>query len=394
MTLLALLLTISVGNWYVRGMRCVSPAQHWVLAWLRRLGALAIVVCLAISPSVWAIDSARTAVTLVQQAAKAYESGDFVKAADLYQKAWRLDPSPAYLWALARSEHLAGENESAIEHYRAFVAQPGAESARVGKAQVYLAEVEQEVNRTRLREADAAARAGNPTLASELYLQAYKTAPGRYDWLFKAAVAAQMAEAWEPALQHFDTYLTLAPPNAEERGQAQARDAWLRQKLGLKPMQVAEKPVAAPDVQRQDGAVKPTEGPKVIAPSVPVDLTGVTRPWEPRASTAPSWPGWTAMGGGAAFVIGGVVVLALAQADAAALAKDQSHEAGQLITTISREEAANRASAINTRAAFGWTATGLGLAASGFGVWWLTRHPEQAAVVLPTANGAQLAVRF
>ena len=61
-----------------------------------------------------AIDSARTAVTLVQQAAKSYEAGDFVKAADLYQKAWRLDPSPAYLWALARSEHLAGMNEGAI----------------------------------------------------------------------------------------------------------------------------------------------------------------------------------------------------------------------------------------------------------------------------------------
>jgi hypothetical protein len=107
-----------------------------------------------------------------------------------------------------------------------------------------------------------------------------------------------------------------------------------------------------------------------------------------------AWPGWTGLGVGGAAVVTGVVLLIGAQADAASLATEQKHDAGQLITAISREEAVNRANAINLRAALGWTATGLGLAASGFGVWWLTRHPDQTAVILPTANGAQLAVRF
>ncbi len=358
-------------------MQRVSKAPQLVLTWRRRLGVVAMLLLVALSAPAWAIDSARTAVTLVQQAAKSYESGDFVKAADLYQKAFRLDPSPAYLWALARSEHLAGLNEGAIEHYHQFIANPGAETARVPKAQAYLADVEQEVNKTRLREADAASRSGNPALAAELYLQAYKTAPTRLDWLFKAAVAEQMAEAWEPALQHLDSYLALAPPNADERMQAQTRELWLRQKLGLKPLVRAEQ--AAP------GVLQPAA---VANPAMPV--LAKTAELHPP----PAWPGWTTLGIGAVALAGGVVLLIGAEADAAQLTREQNHDAGQLITGLSRETALNRASAINTRAAVGWTATGVGLAASGFGVWWLTQHPAQAAVVLPTPNGALLAVRF
>ncbi len=343
-----------------------------------------------VSAPVQAIDGARTAYTLVQQAAKSYESGDFVKAADLYQKAWRLDPSPAYLWALARSEHLAGLNENAIDHYHQFIANPGPESARVAKAQAYLSEVEQEVNKTRLREADAATRSGNPALAAELYLQAFKLAPTHLDWLFKAAVADQMAEAWEPALQHLDTYLSLAPADADERGQAVAREKWLRQKLGLKPVKVVEKTVQAPEVtQKVETANVPDAANRDRSEgTVPIVARTV------ELQRPPSWPGWTAVGVGAAALAGGIVVLAGAQADAAQLAREQNHESGQLITTISRETALSRASAINTRAALGWTATGVGLAASGFGVWWLTRHPDHVAIVVPMPDGALLAVRF
>ncbi len=349
-------------------------ARRWAL----RVALLVLLVPIAAH----AIDSARTAVTLVQQAAKSYESGDFVKAADLYEKAWRLDPSPAYLWALARSEHLAGLNENAIDHYRQFITNPGAESARLTKAQAYLADVEQEVNKTRLREADAATRSSNPALAAELYLQAYKTAPGRLDWLFKAAVAEQMAENFPAALQHLETYLSLATNADDDRGQATARAAWLRQKLGVK----------APPPQTKEA---PPPLPTVLAPGEPHSAArtpGVVQPAEPAAR--PTWPGWTALGGGAAFLAGGVALLVTAQADAAQLTRDQSHDPGQLITAMSRETALNRASAINTRLVLGATATGLGVAAAGFGTWWLARHPAQTAVVLPSPNGALLAVRF
>lgn len=355
-----------------------SSANGVLRSRVLRLVTLASLCCLA-APAL-AIDSARTAVALVQQAAKSYESGDFVKAADLYQKAWRLDPSPAYLWALARAEHLAGQNDNAIEHYRAFIANPGTETARVGKAQAYLAEVEQEVNKSRLREADTATRAGNPALAAELYLQAYKTAPGRVEWLFKAAVAEQMAEAWQSALQHFDSYLTVAPATAEERGQAQARAAWLRQKLGLQPPVVVEPPPVTVAPSKTEPVAAPVVVPVVAQPA--------------QVVAVPAWPGWASLGGGVVLLAGGAVLLMSAQSDAAALTEAQNHDTGQLITGISRETALDRASAINTRAAIGWAATGVGLAASGFGIWWLSQRPQQSAVVLPTSNGVLLAVRF
>lgn len=355
------------------------------------LYAMVLVLALPESPAL-AIDSARTAVSLVQQAAKAYEAGDFVRAADLYEKAFKLDPSPAYLWALARAEHLAGLNDGAIEHYRQFIASPGVEAARVPKAQNYLTEVEQEQNKGRLREAEAAARSGQPALAAELFLAAYKVAPSHHEWLFKAAVAEQMAEKFEGALQHFDSYLQLAPADAPERGQAQARETWIRQKLGLKPLKLVEKVETTPEVRTtpvevtQPEPVKPT--PK------PVDIKPIETITQPEVREIPQWPGWTAIGGGAVLAAVGVVVLVGAQNDAAALKAEQAHDPGQLITGLSRETALNRASAINLHAGLGWTATGLGLAAGGFGAWWLTRHPEQTAVLLPTTTGAQLLVRF
>lgn len=359
--------------------------RHAVLGRLLAFAALGTIALPA--AQLHAIDSARTAVTLVQQAAKAYEVGDFVKAADLYQKAYRLDASPAYLWALARSEHLAGQNEGAIDHYRAFIANPGVESARVGKAQAYLAEVEQEVNKTRVREADSATRAGNPALAAELYLQAHKKAPGHVEWLFKAAVAEQMAESFPSALQHFEVYLATAPPTAEERPQAVAREAFLRKKLGLSPQKPTEPP--APLATAPETAAPPKPAATVATAAPAVDHVS-----QPAVAGAPSWPGWTALAAGAVVAGGGVALLVGATADADQLSSDQAHPPEQKITALSREAALNRASSINTRLALGGTATGLGVLAAGFGTWWLLHHPAQSAVLLPTGNGASLAVRF
>ena len=140
--------------------------------------------------------NAKTAVTMMQQAAKAYEAGDFVKAAEWYGKAWRLDPLPAYLWALARAEHLGAMFEPATEHYRQFIALPGADLAKVAKAQQYLLEAEAELITAQTRAAETAMQSGKPALAAELYLNALKVMPTRLDLLFKAAVAEQMAEQW------------------------------------------------------------------------------------------------------------------------------------------------------------------------------------------------------
>lgn len=360
------------------------------------LGLVVFVLTLTAVPA-HAIDSARTAVSLVQQAAKAYETGDFVRAADLYQKAWRLDPSPAYLWALARAEHLSGQYEPAMDHYRQFTANPGSESARVPKAQGYIAELETEMLKGRLRDAEGAIRSGNPALAAELFLQAYKLVPTRHQLLFKAAVAEQMAENWQGALDHYDRYLSLAPDDAEDRAQAISREAVAREKLGKKPLRVVERTDTAPvatvreEVSAREEVRGETPANTIKPVSEPVEA-GVHQ--KAPAPQGPRWPGWTGVAGGGALAIVATVLLVSAQTEASQLDKDQSHAAGELITTISREEAVNRASAINTRAAIGWTAAGLGVAAGAFGAWWLASHPAETAVVLPTANGAALLVRF
>ena len=111
--------------------------------------------------------NAKTAVTMMQQAAKAYEAGDFVKAAEWYGKAWRLDPLPAYLWALARAEHLGAMFETATEHYREFIALPGADPAKLAKAQQYLLEAQTELIKVQTRAAETAVQTGKPAVAAE-----------------------------------------------------------------------------------------------------------------------------------------------------------------------------------------------------------------------------------
>ena len=226
-------------------------------------------------------------------------------------------------------------------------------------------------------------RSGNAPLAAELYAQAYKLAPGRHALLFKAAVAEQMAENWQGALDLYDRYLAVAPADAEDRAQALTRDGQMREKLGKNPLPVATSPVVVQS--------KPAESPPTPPP--PMDpVEHVQRPAPlPMGSR---WPGWTGVATGGALVVVAAALLVTAQVDAAQLSQDQSHAPGALITTISREEALSRASAINTRAALGWTAAGLGAAAGAFGAWWLTTHPAETAVVLPTPQGATLLVNF
>ena len=210
--------------------------------------------------------NAKTAVTMMQQAAKAYEAGDFAKAAEWYGKAWRLDPLPAYLWALARAEHLGAMFEPATEHYREFIALPAADAARVAKAHQYLVETEAEAVKTRVRDADAATSGGKPALAAELYLRALKVFPTRLDLLFNAAVAEQMAEQWQPALAHQDEYLGKAPADAPDRPQALTRRGWLRQKLGLAPQAIPPPVAVSPPPVVPSVVVKPAPAPPLMMP--------------------------------------------------------------------------------------------------------------------------------
>ena len=388
-----------------------KPPALWPV-WRLLVPCLWLVV-VALSLPALALDNQKTAVTLVQLAAKAYEAGDFAKAADQYAKAWKLDPQPSYLWALARAEHLATILDLACEHYRAFIALPVAEPARVAKARQYLAEAEQELLQTQTRAAEAAEQAGRPAQAALIWLGARKAMPGRLELLFKAAVAEQMAEQWQSALQHQEEFLALAAANAPDRPQAVARQVWLRQKLGLAPQAIAvpaAAPVPPPISPPPATAPLPISPPPATAPSpatasvsaAPAKVTppapSPAGPVAPTAVAAPApgarWPAWTVLGAGGALAVGGAVLLIATQPDAKAITAAQQHADGEWIAGLSYEEAAAKVQSVNTRLGIGWALVGTGAAAAGVGVWLLVRSDAGHSVLLPTANGAVWLVQF
>jgi tetratricopeptide (TPR) repeat protein len=56
-----------------------------------------------------------------QHGERAYAAERFSEAASAFAEAYRLDPKPAYLYALAQAERLGDRCDLAIEHYEAFV---------------------------------------------------------------------------------------------------------------------------------------------------------------------------------------------------------------------------------------------------------------------------------
>lgn len=58
-----------------------------------------------------------------KQAIEAYKAGRYDEAADLLDKAYKLEPKPEILFALAQAERLGGHCDKAIVHYKQLLAQ-------------------------------------------------------------------------------------------------------------------------------------------------------------------------------------------------------------------------------------------------------------------------------
>lgn len=343
-----------------------------------------------------AVDVQKVAASMAQQAGKAYEAGDYVRAFELYLNAFRSDPVSAYLFGAARSAHLAGQHDQATELYHQYLNAPNAEPERKQKAQGYLAEIDKAKVASLSAEADRL-RTEDPKLAASLYLDALKLAPTRVDLLYKAAVAEQQAGDLPAAEQHLTAYLAKAPAEATERSQAQARLDSIRRKLHpevtppqaetpkieVKPEPVPEPPKPVPNPPKMT-AEKPAEIRKIETPVT------VQKPPESQVN----WAGWSVTAGGAALTIGGLVVLLGALGDKSQLNSDiqTTNPAGQ-VTKLTREEADAQVSAINTRMGVGAALTGAGVVAAGVGTWLLVRTPARVTI-LPQPGGAVLAWRF
>ncbi len=358
--------------------------------WLALLVALS---CGSFSQAACAVDKAKVAEGMAVQAGKAFEGGDYARAADLYLNAYRTDANSAFLYGAARSQHLAGRLDQANELYQQFLTAANADPERQKRAREYLAEIERSKAVALAADAEKAQR-DDPKLAASLYQDAYKLAPMRPDLLFRAAVAEQQAGDLTAAQKDFEVYLAKAQANAPERTQAQARLESIRRKLNpqVTPELVAPPELKAPVEPKPEAKpVAPPETKSVVQPDLPRPPIGVEAP-----AVAPSrWPGWAMVGLGGALAVGGLVVYLGAASANSQLQQDLTvtNDAGQ-ISGLTHEEAQSRAAAINTRMGVAAGLAGAGVAAAGVGTWLLVRTPARAAVVVPQPGGALLVWRF
>ncbi len=350
------------------------------------LGVFLALLCMTSATSGLAADKAQVAKTMATQASKAYNAGDYQRAVDLYLSAWRTDPQSGYLWALARSEHLAGLLDQAMVHYKAFIADPGLEAARVPKAKDYMADIVNGQVAAKLRDAEYALRNKDYTSAALLCRDALQLAPERFDVLFKLAVIEFAAEHWEEAEQVLNDYLARAPADAPDRRGAEDRLKAVQKKLGKTPPAPARSPEPAP------ADAKPTAAaPLAAKPAAPAVAPG---PGIAARESPSNLAAWAALGGGVALLGGGATVLALLQDDwkayDAAIAQKNS---GGKVTGIAFDDSTAQAASLNQRMGLGIGLVAAGAASAGVGAWLLLRMPGKVAV-LPTGQGVVVAVRF
>ncbi len=322
----------------------------------------------------WAASEARAvpaaekvdiAETMAEKAFKAFTAGDYPRAAELFFNAWRTDPKPLYLWSLARCEHLAGRRDKALEYYKKFLEAPGALQEKVGPAREYVEAIERQNAGSRATQAERAERDGDGRLAASLYLDAYKAAPKRVAWLFKAAVAAQTVGDFPVAEAHLRAYLQAAPAGAADRAAAEARLESIARKrspaTGAKPGSAAPRP----GNQSADG----------IRPVV-----------EPASRAA----AWGAIGGGALAAAGGVWWYAAVAEEQRALEAEFDKRKGGKIVGLSSDEARMRASSLNRKVAASLGLAGAGLLAAGIGGYEVAQTEVAAETAI--ADNAEVTV--
>jgi hypothetical protein len=84
-----------------------------------------------------------TSRALYQAAKRKYERGDWARAIELFEEAYREHPSPAYLYNIAQAQRRKGDCPAAVAHYRKFLATNPAQAVK-DQVEGYVAELEGE----------------------------------------------------------------------------------------------------------------------------------------------------------------------------------------------------------------------------------------------------------
>ena len=363
---------------------------------------------------------------MAEQASKAYETGDFQRAAQLYYNAWQTDEAtPDYLFAAARAAHVGGLLDIAVQYYQEFLKTDGIDATRAGKARGYLDDIGVAKAAAKSQEAENTQRT-DPALAAQLYLQAWQMAPAHQEYRFRAAVALQAAGQAAQAEALLQAYLAEAPADAIERPEAQARLASLQKGRAVTPppkpqpaVVVTPAPVvvAPPVVKPVDPppAALPVTKPVVPAPVVtplvvPPAAKVVSEPPTPRPQQAVTTPtpappppkskgpsrvaGWVLTVSGVALLIGAGGAAYNQYVDTQSY-QNPTRDVNGFILNRTAAEGATLADNIDRNRAVAVVAGVGGAVCLGLGIWQLVRMPSADAVtVLPTLDGAALAGRF
>jgi hypothetical protein len=396
--------TVVRGDWQNhRRKRMRATSRTGLRFWL-------LLTLLLAATSAHAIDAKKAALNLAKAAAGAYEGGDMIKAARLYMEAFRTDAAePNYLYSAARAEQAAGQSEHADQHYRQFIATPGADKERVSRAKGYLDELAGLRADEKLEAAERFSRRNEWALAAAAYAEAARLRPDRVVLLYRAAVAANEGGDRSHAAEWLGAYLTRAPAHAADRGEAQLLLESLT-RLSKPEKTEAAKPVpAAPEVAKPE----PQEPPKVIAvaepkpiePAQPQKLIEPAQPQKPMETVTqrPETPqpsmqrtaAWITLGTGGAVTLAGVILLAVGKSQESSFYQALNVQNGKVTGTLTDHDAAvAQASAISGRETAGGVMMGVGLVAAGAGVYLLLTAPTQNVAVMPDGRGMRLGWRF
>ena len=200
--------------------------------------------------------------------------------------------------------------------------------------------------------------------AAKLFMQAYGKDP-KPALVFNAARAYEEAGMYGDAAGLFRLFVSISQ---DAEGTAKAKER-------LAAMEAKSAPAAA--------AAK--ADPKASAP------IGVRESAMPQSSAAePAWPRWAVTGSAAAFVVGGVALMAVARADSYAAAALPTRNDGEIATYNSRFDSAEQL----WGAGVGVTVVGAGLGA--WATWMHLRAPARQAAwqVDVGPQAAQLTMRF
>lgn len=364
-------------------------------SWLCRVVGLTCALLLAGGPVTSAqaqgADRAKAAAAMAGNAMKAYEKGDYERAAELFLNAWRTHPANSgLLYNAARATHLAGRADQAEALYKQFLEQAQKDPKLEEKAKGYLDELRLKRADAKAAEAEQAVKAGDHAGAARLYLDAARIAPERHVYRMRAAKARFQAGDLDEAEQGLKAWLAQAPADAPERGEAQTYLDRIAEARKPKPAQAPTQPKtpagpSAPGTQQGPGGAQP--GPGVTQPG-----PGVTQPGTQESQLL----AWSTIGGGVAA--GGAALglwLVAAGAQDELNAKLENRNGKGLVTDIGYAEAQTESDRIAGLRSGAAIAGGVGVVALGVGTWLLLRgKPAERVQILPTPQGAHLAVRF